>query len=156
MRSTPIHLRNAQHEDAYLLFNWKNDPISRKLSLNTKNIPWESHLKWFKEKLDSPTYYIKIAIDKQKKPVGYIRLEKALNEWLIHFYVALEHRGKGFGKLILEKGIRELQKDNCDLIAFKALVLKENTASVACFLACKFSKTGSKKIKGKEFLIFTK
>lgn len=156
MNSTPIHLRNARHEDAELLLNWKNDPISRKLSINSESIPWESHLKWFEEKLGSPNYYIKVAIDKEKKPLGYIRLEKTLSAWLIHFYVSIEHRGKGFGKLILENGIRELQKDKGNSISFKALVLKANVASAACFLACDFKKTGSIQIEEKEFLIFTK
>lgn len=151
-----IFFRNANAEDAKLLFEWANDPKLRDVSLNSEKIEWESHLKWLRERLNDSHYSIKIALNKKNENLGYIRFQKDKNEWFIHFYVATEHRGKGLGQKILDYGIIEFQKDNNTSLSLKALVLHNNKASAACFLASDFNQTGFTIIREKKFIIFTK
>jgi RimJ/RimL family protein N-acetyltransferase len=156
MKTRTVLFRNAEKEDAKLFFQWKNDPSSRKMSTNSQKIPWKSHRVWFEEKLDSDNYCIKVATDQKKTPIGYLRLEKISKEWIIHFYITNEHRGKGYGKVILQKGIKDFQKLKKTSLTFKALVLQDNKASTACFLSCDFKQNGYTQIKEKKFLIFSK
>ena len=42
-----IYLREATIEDRDLLYEWANDPETRRASFNTDRINYEEHCRWF-------------------------------------------------------------------------------------------------------------
>ena len=54
VRLQPPTVRMATLEDARPLWEWANDPITRKNALNSDDIAWESHLEWLPQVLGDP------------------------------------------------------------------------------------------------------
>jgi hypothetical protein len=41
-------IRKATIDDAPILFNWRNDELTRRLSKNTNVVKWNEHVVWLK------------------------------------------------------------------------------------------------------------
>jgi len=53
-----LKLRKAEIKDSYQYFEWRNDPLVRKNSYNSKLIDLDSHNKWFSSKImDSNIFF---------------------------------------------------------------------------------------------------
>lgn len=72
-----MEYRPATLSDAKLLFEWRNDPLTRKNSCNTHKISWEEHLNWFH---NAKNVFIALL---DEKPIGTIRFEGTELSWTI-------------------------------------------------------------------------
>lgn len=105
-------------KDAETLFAWRNDPLTRSMSVNTGPVEWEGHLRWLERRLSysDPGLYI-AEIDGD--PVGTIRID--VDE--ISYTVAPEHRGRGVATAMLSKAAKQFGK-------MRAKIKPDNTASI--------------------------
>ena len=94
-----MKLRKAKIEDAKILLEWRNDPLTRENSINADEILWENHLAWLSKTLNNPYRTLFIAEDDSGIPVGTIRTDKeGANTYELSWTIAPEYRGKGFGR----------------------------------------------------------
>jgi len=93
-----MKLRAATLDDAQLLFDWRNDPVTRAMSVSRDPVDWEGHLAWFKSALASPVRSILIAED--GVPLGTVRLDKDIRTE-ISITLAPAARGHGLATPIL-------------------------------------------------------
>lgn len=112
--------RPATLDDADLLFQWRNDPITRQNSRQTAEIDHPTHLKWLAEAIQNPKRKLFIAFA-NKTPIGTVRFDQQ-NEltWELSWTIAKESRGQGFGKEMVKVATTLMPKNN--LIA----VIKDN------------------------------
>lgn len=89
-------LRAATLEDAKLLFDWRNDPLTRANSINEDEVPWDTHVAWLTGSLKLEDR--KLLIASNGEPVGTVRLDIRPNETELSWTVSPGHRGKGYGK----------------------------------------------------------
>ena len=136
-----IVIVTAKDVHSEMLWEWRNDPITREMSNNNEKISWEDHSCW----------YEKVLLDNSRKlylgeergiPIGVVRFDKCDNEEYVYevsINISPESRGKGFGKKLITNGIRRLLKEvaNCKLI--RAEVKKENESSNKLFKSCGFT-----------------
>lgn len=134
-----ISIRSARLEDAYLYFEWTNDPETRRQSFNSAPVLWESHEEWFNNKISSTTtkmYVLQI----DSSPVAQVRFEIEDDFAMINYSVDAKNRGKGIAGYCIKYGVLKLKED-CDRISlFQALVKKENVASVKTFEKLNFER----------------
>ena len=135
-----IVLVSAEICHSEMIWEWRNDPITRKMFVNSEKVSWEEHTSW----------YEKVLLDKCRKlyvgkkgeiPIGVVRFDKCGHEkniYEISINIPPASRGKGFGKQLLTNGIRRLHKEvkNCKFI--RAEVKKENEYSNKLFKSCGF------------------
>lgn len=109
----------ARIEDAQVLFDWRNDPLTRAMSHNPNPVQWETHLAWLTRRmaLSRPGLYIAQDSD---SPVGTFRIDS--DE--ISYTVAPSRRGSGVGLAMLSKA-REM------FGPLRAEIYQRNTASIA-------------------------
>ena len=91
--------------DAEILWEWSNDPLTRAASFDTKPIPWDDHLAWFSEQLETPTAVILI-VESSENPLGVVRYnlnKEAIGEAVISINLAPEVRGRGLASLVLSR-----------------------------------------------------
>ncbi len=93
--------------DAKILFDWRNDPLTRENSHNTDEVPWENHVAWLEKSLVSPTRTLYIA-EAEGVPVGTVRADLHNGARELSWTVAPEARGKGFGKAMVLQFVREI------------------------------------------------
>lgn len=118
--------------DSQLLWQWRNDPVTRQMSRVTGLATWEGHKKWYGEIMLDPTKVILIAYQ-HEVPVGTIRfyfVDKECAE--IYINIAPEKRGRGLGKTVLKAACR-YGFDNLGLKCIDGAIKPENTASIRVF-----------------------
>ncbi len=143
-----LTVRNATGNDSRLLFNWANDVDVRNNAINKKAIEWNGHVKWLAAKLESEQTKIFI-LEYNNEPVGQVRYDYNGTDCLIDYSIDMKYRGKGFGKLAIEKTIHHFTGTE-----ITAMVLENNTASSATFEKLNFKLAGNKEIDGQNFLIY--
>ena len=128
-----LKLRNVKQEDCELLWEWANDPIVRSASFRSDSIPWEEHLKWFNNKLNSSNCYHFITVNTLNQPIGQIRFEidKHLKS-VVSISLDSKHRGQGYGKLMLQMAINKLFQ-HISVNHIQALIKPDNVASIRLF-----------------------
>ena len=74
---------NAKDVHSEMLWEWRNDPMTRQMSNNTEKISWEDHSCW----------YEKVLLDNSRKlylgeergiPIGVVRFDKCDNEEYVY------------------------------------------------------------------------
>lgn len=104
---TAITLRPATLGDARLLFEWRNDPVTREQSIETGRVTWDSHLEWLKETLDNGDRMLFVA-ERSTAAVGTVRADREAGSWVLSWSVAPEARGQGVGTTIVAAAVRQL------------------------------------------------
>lgn len=114
-------LREATLEDARLLFEWRNDPVTRANSINAGFVPWEAHVGWLEKSLCNPNRLLFIGVDGQ--PVGTSRLDLCESHAEISYTVSPAHRGNGHGYNLVRETLKHSEAP------IRATVKPQNQAS---------------------------
>lgn len=154
-------LRPARKEDMQLYLDWANDPTVRSNAFHQESITEETHREWFDYKLShANTFMFVLERAESGEPIGQIRFDlSGDNVFEIDFSIDQKFRGQGFGSMILEQGVRKLQKtlfrqnrfSGADIIV-RGVVKSENIASCKAFLHAGFREEKSEDMTGKGVL----
>ena len=132
-KTNPFHaitIRKAQQSDVTILFDWTNDKQVRSQSYNTAPITFETHTKWFQQKLND-TGFIMYIFEVAEKPIGLVKIEDKQAYSLIGVSIDALFRGKGLASILLRKAcntyFKTIQKP------IHACIKKENKASINAF-----------------------
>lgn len=118
-----MEIRPATMDDAQRLFDWRNDPLTRAMSINTEPVEWTGHVAWLERRLSRNAPMLFIA-EIDGAPVGTFRIDA--DE--ISYTVAPEHRGRGAAKAMLQIAFARFGK-------LRAEIKPENVASIKAALA---------------------
>lgn len=102
-----VALRPAAPEDVSILYDWRNDPVTRAYSKNTSEIGWDEHVAWFAASLRNPDRRIFIATDADAS-IGVIRGDRGPLGWTLSWSVAPNWRGRGVLKLMIQAILGQL------------------------------------------------
>lgn len=145
---TSLTIRRASELDSRDLFEWRNDPHTRAVSLSTNEVTWEDHERWFSATLANPARHIficKAILDGADESIGMVRFD--LNEVGASAEVSINvnpsARGRGFGAQTLIAGIDAFLSGEPDVRQLSAQIRESNVASVAIFTKVGFVLTRS-------------
>jgi RimJ/RimL family protein N-acetyltransferase len=127
-------LRPATQADAQLLFDWRNDPVTRRYSTNTGEVTWHDHLRWLSASLSRSDRRLFIA-EQGSHAVGTVRLDQGNNQSSLSWTIAPTHRGRGIGKATVERAVAQVGMP----ILF-ASIKDDNVASIHIAEACGFKR----------------
>ena len=133
-------LRNVNINDKNITFYWANDPLIRKYSINKSKISFADHLNWLHNKINDidSEYYI---LELNGKPIGSIRFDELLSKnSKINYLIDSAYFGKGYGKYILDEGIKKLKDKFPEIISVYGVVYKQNIASLKIFEKLNFER----------------
>ncbi|MDD2969707.1 MAG: GNAT family N-acetyltransferase [Lachnospiraceae bacterium] len=103
-------LRRATPEDEEVLLIWKNDPITRENSGDSRLVTPEEHHNWFTKRLQSDNVLLYIFCA-DGRPAGQGRLDLLGYTAEISYGLAPEFRGKGLGRKLLTQLIEKVVSD---------------------------------------------
>ena len=130
-------IRDADISDLKDIFEWRNDFLSRRMSIISEMVTLAEHNQWFQNSLKNPRRRIYIGlIDDQK--IGVVRFDLNVDASQSEVSINLNPklRGNGYGYTLLSKSII-LYKQSNDL-SLIARIKKGNKASIKIFSRCKF------------------
>lgn len=141
-----IFTRKVISEDAKIVWEWWNDQTTRKMMKINEHVPWDDHLKWFNNTLNSEkrTLLISSLGDTQLGVVRFDFKEDGIYEVSINLNP--QCRGQGYGKDILKSSINFFFAMNPNIIKLFAMFKIINIASKKTFLANNFILIGSPNI----------
>jgi len=139
MEKNNTTIRPVEKKDSKRIWEIRNHPISRKHSLNSEIITFESHDLWFEKKYFSEQdNYCFVMLNDKDLVIGYCRLDfdDGKDNYIISIALDPEFRGKGMGSRLLREA---LAKSNLSKEIF-AEIKKDNIPSVTLFKKCGFIK----------------
>src|SRR5712691_7172272 len=91
-----VTLRPVGVADCIALWRWRNDPDTRRASLDQAEIPLDEHTRWFEASLvrEDRRMYIILA---DSVDAGMVRLDVGGREATVSVNIAAEWRGLGVG-----------------------------------------------------------
>lgn len=148
MTGNRLRLRTAREEDCKMIWEWANDPVVRQNAFSTEHIPWDTHVRWFSEKLRNPHTFIFLAFDAENQPLGQIRFDcEKEEEATIDVHLAPNQRGKGYGSELISVGIHAMTSVS-GVHIFHAFIRETNATSLAAFRKSGFREVERTQMKG--------
>lgn len=133
-----FRLERATVADAKDIWEWRNDPHSRRMFVSSDEVSWETHSKWFEQFLINPNGYLFVGFLPSGEKVGVCRFDIDAGgkqaEVSINLNPAM--RGKKLAAPFLLQAIVHMR--NIRPVGLTAKVRLENTASLKCFVRCGF------------------
>lgn len=121
------------------IWEWRNDPISVKMSFTRRKISWEEHGKWFSKILSDKNCILLLGQIRELTNVGMCRFDIDFKNKLARISINLNpnFRNKNLSTEILKKSINLFfKKYNYSILA---TIKNNNIASIACFKKCNFN-----------------
>jgi RimJ/RimL family protein N-acetyltransferase len=145
---TSLTIRPATELDSRDLFNWRNDPQTRAVSLSTDEVTWENHQSWLTASLANPARHIflcRAMLDGAEESIGMVRfdVDDIGSSAEVSINLNPSARGRGFGSQTLMAGIETFLSGEPDVRQLTAQIRDSNEASVAIFTKVGFVLTTS-------------
>ena len=135
-----ISVRLASECDIKDIYEWRNDKITRQMSINSNIVKWENHTKWFKNSLSSNKKILIICEDAYRNKISFVRFEINGSFALISINSNPKKRGKGFAKYCLINSIKFFSNIFKEVDHLEAKIKEENLPSQKTFLRIGFIK----------------
>ena len=126
-----VTLRPAVLDDCPVLWRWRNDPETRQASVDEREIPVDTHTRWFEETLKRSDRKLFI-VSADGVDAGMVRLDIQDRDAAVSVNIAPEWRGCGVGLRALGSLSREAFGP-LGLLRMSAVVKRENAASRIAF-----------------------
>lgn len=143
-------IKNADTNDCIDIFNWRNNPESRKMFLISRKVTWDEHKEWFKNSLLNPRKVLLICYDEIKEKVGIVRFDIENTQTLISINLNPSKRGRGLSSQCLTESIKFFVSNYNLKGRIVAIVKEENIRSIKSFKSSGFILTNKK--NGKNYL----
>ena len=147
-----LTIKNADTNDCIDIFNWRNNPESRKMFLISRKVSWDEHKKWFKNSLLNPRKVLLICYDEIKEKVGIVRFDIENTQTLISINLNPLKRGRGLSSQCLTESIKFFISNYNLNGRIVAIIKEENIRSIKSFKSSGFILTNKK--NGKNYFEF--
>lgn len=130
-----VSIQKATQDDLMDIFDWRNDPVTCQMSLNSNPIKLDAHREWFKKAISSKNIKMYMAFQSDAK-VGVCRFDMDSNIAEISINLNPSFRNKGLSFEVLKCSIDAFFEEvEVNLIA---KIKEENVRSVDLFKRCGF------------------
>ena len=135
-----VIIRNADQLDCNDVFDWRNDPMSKKMSHNSKHVSWDEHLAWFSDSLKDPSRALFICEDPSSNiKIGIVRFDLIDDSSTVSINLAPDMRGKGFSAICLTSSIDFFRKRFPHISVINATIKSSNIKSQKSFMRAGFA-----------------
>ena len=128
-----FELRIANESDVKSIFELSNEDDVRENSINSEQIQWNNHVKWFNNKLNDEDYLILIAEDENNQFVGQVRYELKNNQADISISIAPDFRGLDLAAPMISDSAKFLFNNNENIEFILAYIKEINIPSIKAF-----------------------
>ena len=139
--------RPARESDCERLWKLANDPTVRDASFNSEPIEWESHVRWFREKIKDPNCVFQVVVDDTDAVMGQIRYDITGAEAVVSISLDERFRGAGLGSSVIRSGADSVFHST-DVVVIHAYTRATNTASQRAFDKAGFVRWGDQTVQG--------
>lgn len=143
-----IKIRRAKENDSKDIFEWRNNELTRQMSITSEIIEWENHSRWFSKSLNSESRILLVCEDNFNEKISIIRFDISESYAIISINLNPNQRGKGLAKSCLIESIEFFSKEYIGIKNLIAEIKEDNVASQKTFLGIGFTKYNLKENVG--------
>jgi len=127
-----MRIRLINEIDSKEIYNWRNNDLTREMSVNSELISFDDHKKWIINYINNPDKTIFIGEESGLK-LGVVRFELNLENNTAEVSINMNPlmRSKGYGKKLLSKSIEKYLNKTKTIL--KAKIKNENQISINLF-----------------------
>ena len=132
-----MKIRLALIQDSEHIWKWRNDPVTRSMSINSDKVSWKDHSTWYSRAISSEHKAIYVGIDELTEDlVGMVRFDIEDNQLKAKCSINLnpEWRGKRISVTLLQTSHEYFRR--LHQMPIIATIKKGNKASIKCFEGC--------------------
>ena len=128
-----VTVRKAVPEDSREVWEWWNDPLTRQMMKKNEHVPWDEHCRWWDGLMKDLNRHLYMGLLGGKSKLGVTRFDLRSPEvYEVSINLNPAERGKGYGSVIIEKGIEDLIS-HCKVKLLWAACKRINVASRKSF-----------------------
>lgn len=134
-----ITLLRATGNDSKNIWEWRNDELTKQMSITTESIGWEAHSDWYEKSLVNPNRYLYIGYINHNEKIGMCRfdLDTKSNIAEVSININPQYRNKKLSSQLLSVAIATFfEQYKVDLVA---TIKKINIGSIQCFTKSGFT-----------------
>ncbi len=105
-----IAVRRVVEEDSRIIFEWRNDIYTRKMSRASEHVDWKRHSDWLYETLRNPNRCLLLCEAQPKKPIAVVRFDVKNILAEISINLSPLERGRGLSSMCLSVAIGYFEK----------------------------------------------
>lgn len=139
-------LRRATSGDARFVWEVNNEPSVRARSVDTADIPWESHAVWYERKLVDPRAVLFVGTV-GGTPAGICRFDVIEREAVVGVALGSAFRGRGLGQWLIASATAELFRLQ-PVERVRAAIRPDNVGSLRAFAAAGYVLSGTEEQSG--------
>ena len=128
-----ISCRLIMEKDCVDVLVWRNNPVTRTMSLSSELISETEHKKWFRMMMDSETK-IGIIGEVNKSKIGVVFFSVHGCYALISINLNPLFRGKNLAVILLKEAIRTMQQMQAQVKYYTAEIKNSNIPSIKVFV----------------------
>ena len=134
-----IKTRKAEFKDSKIIFEWRNDELTRQMSHTTDIVDWDGHSAWFASSLENKNRLLLLCENKNDlKKIAVVRFDVNSMRALMSINLSPDMRGKGISKQCLSESIENFKNEFPQVVALDAEIKLENIASQRVFKSIGF------------------
>jgi RimJ/RimL family protein N-acetyltransferase len=128
----------ANANDSRSIWEWRNDEITKQMSITTDSVTWEAHTSWYERSLTNPNRYLYIGYLNDKEKIGMCRFDVDSTTHTAEVSINLnpQFRNKKLSTKMLAEAIKAFRSETD--IALTATIKKMNISSIKCFTSIGF------------------
>jgi RimJ/RimL family protein N-acetyltransferase len=134
-----ITVLRATENDSKDIWEWRNDELTKQMSITTDSVSWETHSSWYEKSLVNTNRYLYIGFVNDNEKIGMCRFDVDANTNIAEVSINLnpQHRNKKLSSQLLSQTIAKFcEERNTDLAA---TIRKTNIGSIKCFIKSGFT-----------------
>ena len=129
-----VVVKPARKDDSKEIFTWRNDKVTRQMSVTTEAIKWKEHKIWFENIIKDENYLILICMrENTNEKISVVRFDINNKRALVSINMSPNIRGRRLAKNCLTESIKYLIKYKSTVKFLDADIKAENYASISTF-----------------------
>jgi UDP-2,4-diacetamido-2,4,6-trideoxy-beta-L-altropyranose hydrolase len=137
-----MNIRKATMADADRLLQWRNDPVTRSMSIDTIAVQYADHINWLGRSLSNLQRLLFI-VDLQGVAAGTCRFDIEGDMAEISITISQQMRGNRLAVPIILSALDALRRERPNVLIVTATIKSENAASMRSFEKAGFALEGS-------------
>ena len=134
-----ISVLRATESDSKDIWEWRNDELTKQMSITTDSVSWETHSSWYEKSLVNQNRYLYLGFLNNDIKIGMCRFDVDVNTNIAEVSINLnpQYRNKKLSSQLLSQAIAKFcEERNTDLAA---TIKKTNIGSIKCFVKSGFT-----------------
>ena len=133
-----VTVLRATADDSRNIWEWRNDGVTKSMSITTNSVSWDAHSSWYEKSLANKNRYLYVGYLNGAEKIGMCRFDIDSNAHSAEVSINLNplYRNKKLSMKLLAVAINEFSREAS--LPLRATIKKMNVVSIKCFTSIGF------------------